>query len=88
MDDDWDGEVDEDCAVDVATWYADADGDSYGDASVSDIDCDQPSGYVADNTDCDDTDASVNPGETEVCDADDVDEDCSGDADDDSGACG
>ena len=32
--------------------------------------------------DCNDLDAAINPGATEVCDADAVDEDCSGAADD------
>ncbi len=84
-DDDCDGDVDEDGAVDVATWFADADADGFGDAATADIDCDQPSGYVSDSTDCDDADGAVNPDEAEVCDASDVDEDCSGAADDDDG---
>ena len=56
------------------SWYADSDGDSYGDINVSVVDCAQPSGYVTDNTDCDDSEATVNPGETEVCDG--LDNDC------------
>jgi len=80
-DDDCDGDVDEDDAVDVSTWYADSDGDTYGDPAVSDIDCDRPSGYVPDATDCDDTDAAVNPAATEVCNG--VDDDCDGDVDED-----
>ncbi|GDX78606.1 hypothetical protein LBMAG42_04170 [Deltaproteobacteria bacterium] len=88
-DDDCDTEVDEDSAVDVATWFADADSDGYGDAAASEIDCDQPSGYVSDSTDCDDTETGVNPGEVEVCDAANVDEDCNELADDaDVGASG
>ena len=60
--------LDNDCDVLVdeglnQTWYADSDGDSYGDISVSVIDCAQPSGYVTDNTDCDDSEATVNPGD-------------------------
>ncbi len=62
-------------------WYQDADGDGYGDAGVSTTGCEIPSGYVADSTDCDDGDAAVNPGATEVCNA--VDDDCDGDIDDD-----
>ena len=81
-DDDCDGTTDEDSAVDVLTWYADTDGDSYGDASRPDIDCDQPTGFVADATDCDDTRADVSPAGQEVCDEDNADEDCDGQADD------
>jgi hypothetical protein len=81
-DDDCDGDVDEDSAVDVLTWYADSDSDSYGDAASADIDCDQPTGFVADNTDCDDDDASQHPGADEVCNGED--DDCDGDVDEDS----
>ncbi len=88
-DDDCDGEDDEDAAVDVATWYADTDGDGYGDAGVTDLDCFQPSGFVADATDCDDAVGEVSPAAAEVCDAGNTDEDCSGLADDaDPGAVG
>ena len=83
-DDDCDGTVDEDGAADVLTWYADSDGDSYGDAAVSDIDCDQPTGYVADDTDCDDSDAAQYPGATEYCNGED--DDCDGTVDEDSAA--
>jgi hypothetical protein len=65
----------------TATWYSDSDGDGYGDASTISTACTAPSGYVADATDCDDSDASINPGADEVCDPADVDEDCDGFAD-------
>jgi hypothetical protein len=74
-DEDCDTVVDESGASDATTWYADSDTDTYGDASVSQIACDQPSGYVADSTDCDDSLSAVNPGGTEVCDGTN-DEDC------------
>jgi len=45
----------------VITYYADADGDSFGNASVSTSACSQPVGYVTDNTDCDDNNASIKP---------------------------
>jgi hypothetical protein len=79
-DEDCDGVVDE-AAVDASTWYVDADGDSYGGASLSQDACTQPSGYVADSADCDDGDAAVNPAAAEICDG--IDNDCDGNTDDD-----
>jgi hypothetical protein len=79
-DDDCDGTVDEEDAVDATTWYADADGDGYGLAASSDVDCKQPAGYAAAGGDCDDADAAVNPGASEVCGG--GDEDCDGLVDD------
>ncbi len=81
VDDDCDGDVDEDEATDAATWYADGDGDGYGDSTSTTSACDQPSGYVADDNDCDDGDEDVNPAGAEVCDA--LDNDCDGEADED-----
>ena len=81
IDNDCDGSTDEDDAVDAGTWYDDADGDGYGDATTAQTACSQPTGTVSDDTDCDDDDASANPGEAEVCDG--VDNDCDGDVDDD-----
>ena len=40
-------------------WYADADGDGYGNAAMSVEACDAPEGYVDNSTDCDDTDELV-----------------------------
>ncbi len=74
VDTDCDGTLDEDDALDANTWYADSDSDGFGDASTSTVTCDQPTGMVEDDTDCDDTDADVNPGATETC--NDKDDDC------------
>ncbi len=61
-----------------STWYADGDTDGYGDPAMSTSTCDgAPSGSIADNTDCDDTDGNVNPGGIEVAD-DGIDQDCDG----------
>jgi len=79
VDNDCDGDTDEDDAADAGTWYADADADSYGDADTSATACDQPSGYVAGDADCDDGDADINPGATEICDG--LDNDCDSSAD-------
>ena len=86
-DDDCDGDVDEDDAIDATTWYADSDGDSYGDSASTTVACDEPSGYVSDDTDCDDAESAVNPGETEVC-GDGLDNDCDGAIGDDCGPYG
>ena len=80
IDNDCDGSIDESGAVDGTTVYADTDGDGYGDASNSSVECSLPSGYVSDSSDCDDTDSAVNPAGDEVCDG--VDNDCDGDVDD------
>ena len=80
IDNDCDGEIDED-AVDAPTWYADTDGDEFGDAAVSSSGCVAPEHYVADGTDCDDSFGTVNPGATEIC--DDMDNDCDDEIDED-----
>jgi len=62
-----------------SVYYADADGDGYGDASSSTNACSQPAGYVTNSTDCNDSNSSVNPGATEV--ANGVDDNCNGTVD-------
>ncbi|MCK6522885.1 hypothetical protein L6R49_15760 [Myxococcota bacterium] len=84
LDDDCDGVTDPDTATDAATWYGDADGDGYGDASVTTLACAAPTGSGADNTDCDDGDGGAYPGATEACDS--VDNDCDGVVDVGTGA--
>ena len=76
VDNDCDGAVDESDAVDTTIWYADSDADAYGDPDNSLGACTAPAGYIADNTDCDDAEATVNPGQTEICNG--VDDDCDG----------
>lgn len=43
------------------TWYMDADGDGFGDPLISIESCLFRDGYVADNTDPDDTDSLIIP---------------------------
>jgi Putative metal-binding motif/CARDB len=79
VDDDCDGTVDENDAVDVSRWYVDGDQDGYGDSNSSIDACTAPLGYAAAGGDCDDAVAAVNPGATEICDG--LDNDCDGSID-------
>ena len=67
----------------ATTWYQDADEDTYGDPAIEVDGVDDPSApgdlWVADNTDCDDSNANANPAELET--ADRVDNDCDGEVD-------
>ena len=86
VDHDCDGAVNEDASVDVTTWYADADADTYGDPTFTSDACAVPSGFVASATDCDDGDRASYPGAPEACDG--ADNDCDGVEDDGLADCG
>jgi len=74
LDNNCDDQVDE--GHPSATWYADADADGYGAQGTGIAACAWPgSGYVPDPDDCDDADAAVHPGATEVP-YDGIDQDC------------
>ncbi len=68
VDNNCDGAVDEEPTVDGLTWYADADGDGFGDTDQSARACQAPPGFVANDTDCNDGRALIWPGAPEVCD--------------------
>jgi hypothetical protein len=54
----------------TTTFYADADGDGFGNATTSIVNCVPPVGYVTNNTDCNDADSTEFPGATWVLDND------------------
>jgi hypothetical protein len=74
VDNDCDGTVDDD-PVDAIEYFADADADGYG-AGKGVLSCEAVTGSVANDDDCDDTNKAIRPNATEVCDDEDVDEDC------------
>lgn len=83
-------EVDDDCngltdssdpnVVVDDLWYLDADGDGYGTEMQMMTACEQPVGYVANGADCNDSDASIYPDATEICNG--SDDDCNSLVDD------
>ncbi len=77
VDNDCDGQVDE--GLPPVTYYADNDGDSYGNPLASVTACARPAGYVSNNGDCNDGNPAIHPGAAEVCDG--VDNDCDGQVD-------
>ena len=72
IDNNCDGVVDEGL---TSTFYQDSDGDGFG-GSTTIQSCGQPSGYVVQGGDCDDSDATINPNAVEVCDG--IDNNCDG----------
>ncbi|MEL6342951.1 MAG: MopE-related protein [Myxococcota bacterium] len=67
LDNDCDGEVDEDDAIDAIVWYVDADRDGYGDPATGELDCASPPNAVSRGEDCDEGDDTIYPGAAEVC---------------------
>jgi len=82
VDNDCDGEVDGDNVLDPLTWYADADGDGFGDPLAPAAACTLPAGHVSNAVDCDDTSFAVFPGASEYCDG--IDNNCDEIIDDES----
>jgi hypothetical protein len=72
LDDNCNGQNDEGL---TGTFYRDADGDSFGNPAASvTAECNPPTGYVANNTDCNDTNGAIRPGALEACNG--LDDDC------------
>lgn len=74
VDEDCDGVVDEGLS---AWWYRDVDGDGQGDPESAIYTCLPPSGFISDDSDCNDNDESVFTDAPELC-GDGVINDCAG----------
>ncbi|WP_224370477.1 putative metal-binding motif-containing protein [Hyalangium versicolor] len=79
-------DVDNDCndkvddGLSTVSYYRDADGDGYGVEADKRESCNKPTGYVSNTSfDCNDGNADVHPGATELCNGED--ENCAGGAD-------
>lgn len=72
FDDNCNGIIDE--GWPMFTYYIDADGDAYGNALIDTLGCSIIPGYVADSTDCNDTNPDIYPGTAEVCNG--IDDNC------------
>ena len=75
-DDNCNGSTDE--GLTFLNYYADTDGDSYG-AGAATSSCAAIAGKVTNNTDCNDANAAIKPGATEVCNS--IDDNCDGTVD-------
>ena len=71
IDSDCDGELDNGVTT---VFYADSDGDGYGNPNITTEACAAPDGFVANGSDCDDAESSAYPGAEERCDG--IDNDC------------
>ena len=80
VDDDCNGQTDEAGTAGCTVYYADLDGDGYGDSTKSACLCAAKAAFSASlGGDCDDTKKAVNPGNAEACDG--LDNDCNGKTD-------
>jgi hypothetical protein len=78
VDDNCNGSTDE--GLTSLSYYPDADNDGFGAASATaQVSCVAVAGKVTDHTDCNDGNAAIKPGATEVCNA--VDDNCNGSTD-------
>jgi hypothetical protein len=73
LDDNCDGQTDEGVQT---TFYQDSDSDGFGNVLVTQLACVAPAGYVANNGDCNDGNAAIHPGASEICNG--FDDDCNG----------
>ncbi len=75
IDDNCDGSIDN--GVATLNYYPDADSDGFGSsAAMAQASCSAVAGKVTNNTDCNDNNAAIKPGATEICNG--IDDNCSG----------
>ena len=80
VDNDCDGVTDNSGASGCGTWYADGDGDGWGDPTKAACLCGASASFASQKSgDCNDASGGIHPGATEVCDG--VDNNCSGGVD-------
>lgn len=94
IDDNCNGEENEDCGGGggcelEGPLYRDEDGDGFGNPNwiLANSACDNYYGYVLDNTDCNDDDATINPNAVEIC-GNGIDDNCNGLVDENCDPCG
>ena len=81
IDNNCNGTVDGELALDPSSWWLDGDGDGFGDVDDEVVSCDAPTSYVDNADDCNDEDALVSPAGIEVCSG--RSEDCDDEIDED-----
>jgi len=74
FDNNCDGMVDDDAAIDASDWFRDGDGDGYGGGPPRGFGCSGAEDEVNNSGDCDDADSAIHPDAIEVCDG--TDNDC------------
>ena len=78
IDNDCDGDIDQaDDSIEMLVFFADEDGDGFGNLNVTFEGCDMPEGFITDNTDCDDSNPNIYPEAFEI-EGDLIDSDCDG----------
>ena len=77
VDNDCDGTIDD--GAETEEYWADDDGDGYGNPDETIDACAEPEGYTDDDTDCNDSSSDIHPNAQEI--ADGLDNDCDGETD-------